>query len=342
MFVPMVSPEMNLILALTGDIYRQPEVHFPSKVNWEKFWRLASLNKVLSYVTTKIAANPSLITELKIPQSLIEREKPMRSKRAILGRSIEVADKVLGREPHLLLKTYRGYPFVSHDIDMLVQDLGRARKLFQENGFKPLMWWDKRSFEVIEKEFLEIEIYDKISPGPMNFIDETIAWTGTREIVVEGVKVSLPSVEADLMTFMADMSFRTYEITLGDLVYLFKISPEADWNLMAKQAKKHNWLAEFNYTVMLLNSFHRKLYREPSPMEEYLRVNTKVNLDLPYIFPLPYITRGLWKQGPKNLMKLPGYYSVILKRNRSRLHQAYCKLVLIWGGEIFGKHVYHD
>jgi hypothetical protein len=319
---------MNLIFFLTGDVYKRPEVLFPNRINWDKFRRLASLNKVLYYATTKIIENKPLSTKLKIPQNLIVLEKIMKNKRVKLGRTIKAANKVLDQEPHLLLKTYRSYPFISHDIDLLVQDLERARKLFEKNGFATRLLWDRRSFYIVKEELLEIEVYDKISPGSLIFIDERLPWSVNRETLVEGVKTHLPSVEADIMTFLADANFRTYEIAFGDLLYLYKLSTEADWGLIAEQAKKHGWLIPFNNTVAILNSLHLKIYREPSPLEKYFTFKAKVDLDLPYIPPLSQVISALMKKGVLNFIKLPSYYSVRLKKRHEGLWRAYSEVLL--------------
>lgn len=319
---------MNLIFILAADVYKRPKVSFPNRINWNKFHRLASLNKVLYYVTAKIVENRSLSMKLEIPQSLVMLEKVMENKRVKLGRTIEAADKALGQEPHLLLKTYRSYSFVSHDIDLLVQDLSRARKLFEKSGFAPRLLWDKRSFYIVEEELLEIEVYDKISPGSLTFIDEELSWSGFREALVEGVKTRLPSVEADITTFLADANFRTYEIAFGDLLYLYKLSAEADWGIIAEQAEKHGWLVPLKNTVAILNSLHLKIYREPSPLEKYFPLEAQVDLDLPYIPPLSQVTKALMRKGFLNFIKLPSYYSVRLKKRHEGLWQAYSEVLL--------------
>ncbi len=338
----MSSPELNLILMLTGDIYKMPDISFPKKINWDKFLRLAYLNKVSYYAVMKIVEDHNLDIEPEIINQAAVLKGIEQKKMARLGPSLEVAEASLGQEPHLLSKTYRGYPHVTHDIDFLVHDLKRAQALFEKNGHNPLLWWDNRSFEVVEDGLLEIEVYDKISPGPYTFIDESVVWSGDREAVMEGFKARLPSVEADIMTFLADMSFRTYEITVGDLVYLYRISLEADWKLMAEQAKKHNWLEQFDNTIAILNGLHRRLYKEAGPMEGYLPTIAQVDLDLPYILPFAQVTRNLLSKGERSLIKLPGYYSVRLKKSHPRLHKIYSKLVLVYLGQLLGKYVYRS
>lgn len=324
----MTSPEMNLILALTGDIYKQPEVPFPDKINWEKFRRLASLNKVLYYTTAKVVENKPLSLKLQIPQSLIASEIIMKNKRVKLCRTLKVANNVLEHEPHLLLKTYRGYPFISHDVDFLVKDLEKARRLFEKSGFTVHLLWDRRSFYIVKEGLLEIEVYDKISPGSLILVDEKLPWYGYREALVEGVKTRLLSVEADILTYLTDTNFRTYEMSLGDVLYIYKLSTEADWGMIAEQANKYGWLIPFNNTVAVLNSLHLKLFKKHSPIEQHFKFKANVSLDLPYIPPLSQVVKALMEKGVLNFVKLPGYYSVRLKKRHEGLWRAYSEVIL--------------
>jgi len=173
----------------------------------------------------------------------------------------------------------------------------------------------------------------------MVFMDDSFLWERSREMVVEGVKTHIPSVEVDILTFLADMGFRLYELLVGDMLHLYRVAPQADWDLMAEQAQKHGWLDQFNNEVAVLNSFHRQLYQEPSPMEKYSPAVAQVELDLPYITPLPQVTRALMRKGWINLAKLVAYYSVRLKKY-PRLHKFYTKVVMGYPEKIFLKCIY--
>ena len=71
------------------------------------------------------------------------------------------------------------------------------------------------------------------------------------------------------MKYFGILGFRLYEILIGDMLHLFRVAAEADWELMAEQAKKHRWLEQFHNGVAVLNGFHRQLYQETNPMEKY-------------------------------------------------------------------------
>ncbi|HWQ96141.1 MAG TPA: hypothetical protein VN368_02090, partial [Candidatus Methylomirabilis sp.] len=51
------SSELNLLLYLVGDIYKNPSVIIPENIDWDRFLRLAARNKVLYYALLKLTEN---------------------------------------------------------------------------------------------------------------------------------------------------------------------------------------------------------------------------------------------------------------------------------------------
>ena len=151
----------------------------------------------------------------------------------------------------------------------------------------------------------------------------------------------MPSTQAEIMTYLAEMGFRLYELLVGDMLHLFSIAGQADWEIMTNQAKKYDWLKQFENEVATLNAFHRMLYQEPSPMEEQFPKTAKVRLELPYVTPFPQVTRALMHKGVINMAKLPAYYSIKLKKY-PKLHKLYIKTVMGYPQHIFQKYVYHS
>ena len=336
----MSSPELDLILLLTKDIYKSPKISFPEKIGWDKFVRLASWNKFLYHATIKVLDDKRLTLKPEVSQRLLELKKSEEEKYSKLRPTLEVVNAVLGDEPYLLSKTYRVFPYVTHDVDLIVKDLDRVKELFEKSGYKAPPSAHPRSLWIREKGLLEIEPYLRPFAGPMVFMDDSFLWERSREMVVEGIKTRIPSVEVDILTFLADMGFRLYELLVGDMLHLYRVAPQANWDLMAEQAQKHGWLEQFNNEIAVLNSFHRQLYQEPSPMEKYSPAVAQVELDLPCITPLPQVTRALMRKGWINLAKLVAYYSVRLKKY-PRIHKFYTKVVMGYPEKIFLKCIYH-
>jgi len=335
-----ISPELALILNISADIYKKPFLSVPKEVKWDSICKLAFLNKIAYYTTMKIAEGqiPEIAPEMvaKAKQRKVQED----IKLSMLNETIKLVADILKNEQFCLFKTYRGYPHVTHDTDILVSDLEEARAIFLSAGLKPHMFWDKRSFEIIEDGLLEIEVYNNVSPGPMVFIDSNLPWSSERFTTMNGINIRLPSIEADIMTFIADIGHRTYEINIGDILYIYLLAPGADWQLLISQAKKYGWYDQFVYIVGILNGLHRQIYGEQSPMESELPNVITVDLKLPYILPLTKVANALWIKGTNNLLRLPGYYSIRLKNNHAKLHKIYSKFVLVQGANIMGRFLY--
>ena len=337
----MSSPELDLLLLLTEDIYQKPGIPFPEKIDWDRFIKLASVNKFLYYPTKKLLEDRRLTLEPEVYQRIAELNRLEEARLATLHRTLELVNNAMGDEPYLLSKTYRVFPYATHDVDLIVRDLDKAKALFEKSGREVPPSVYPRSLEIQEEGLLDIEFWERVTtPGPMVFMDDSLLWEGSRDMVVQGVKTRIPSVEVDILTFLVDMGFRLYELLAGDMLHLYKVAPRADWELMAGQARNHNWLEQFHNEVAVLNSFHRRLYHEPSPMEKYFPTVARVDLTLPYVTPIPQVAAALRRKGWINLAKLATYYSVRLKKY-PRLHKFYTKVVMGYPEHLFLKYFYH-
>jgi hypothetical protein len=337
----MSSPELDLILILTEDIYKKPVLPFPGRIDWNKLIDLAMRNKFLYHTAIKILEDERLAPAPVLRERILCLKESEEKRYAKMRPTLEVVNAVLGDEPYLLSKTWRVFSYVTHDTDLIVKDLGRVRKLFEKSGYKAPSSAHPQSIWIREKGLLEIEPYLRHFAGPMVFMDDDFLWERSREVVMEGVKTRIPSVEVDILTFLADMGFRLYEIMIGDMLHLYSVAAQADWELIESQTRKHQWLEQFHNEVAVLNSFHRQIYQEPSPIEKYIpAVAHQVKLNLPYVTPFPQVTKALMEKGWINLAKLVAYYSVKLKRY-PRLHKFYTKVMMGYPERLFLKYIYH-
>ena len=108
---------------------------------------------------------------------------------------------------------------------------------------------------------------------------------------------------------------------------------------MAGQARKYGWLRPFHNTVAIMNGLHRQLYGEASPMEGYYPGTARVNLEFPFVMSLGHIIGALTGKGVRYLLKLPGYFSVRLKKHPA-LHRLYSRAILVSLSNFVAKRVY--
>ncbi|MFC1941890.1 hypothetical protein ACFLWU_01570 [Chloroflexota bacterium] len=334
------SAELDLMLILTESMYRKPLLEMPESVDWEAFIKLARRNKFLYHATNLLLESQEAELSDEIQNRFKAIQQTEAGIHARMQRTLEVVNSVMGTEPYLLSKTWRVFPYVTHDVDLIVHDLDRPRQLFEAAGYAAPSSAHPYSIWVREKGLLEIEPYLRPFAGPMAFMDDDFMWERSRKVVFEGVETVIPSAEVDILTHFADMGFRLYELLLGDMLHLFRMAPEADWDIIMRQAEKHSWLGQLKKNVAVMNGFHRQLYGEPGPMEKFIPHIGTANVTLPYVTPVFQVIRALKGKGWINLAKLVAYLSVKLKRF-PRLHKFYTKVVMGYPENLFLKYFYH-
>jgi len=334
-----LSPELNLILFLTGDIYKETDVLLRENPDWSVFVRMAYRNKVLYHSLRNLKKLGLANTDMPCYMDQLEAFGDRQYTK--LSRTLEAVNAVLGKEAYLLLKTYRTYPYITHDIDVLVENLRWAKELFEKEGFMLLPNLDKHKLSLVQKGFLEIELHEDVCWGSLRFVDKEVLWSNIREKEVADVKTCVPGVEGDILTYLAHMNFQQYQILLGDLLYVYTLLSKADWKLIERQATKHQWLLPFRDTVAILNGLHSELYGEPGPIHDCLPLCAKVHVNFPFMLPLTHVTRALITKGTVNVAKLASYYSARLEDVHSVLHEAYGKIVMDCLGSSFVRYVYY-
>ena len=323
------SSEMDLILLLTEDIYKKPRLEWPDEIDWHVLEKLAERNKIRYHTLLEITEDKKVNKRYDIPEFITELAESEKENDAILMKTIRVVDDIVGYGNYLLSKTYRGYPYVTHDVDIIVKDLMEFSERipkFEKKGFILDESIFPNNFDLIKEGYMEVEVYTRPSPGPMIFMDDDLPWKNSRVQMIEGIKTDLPGVESEILAFLSDMNFRMYEILLGEIPYLFSISPQADWNLIAEQAEKYNWYGAFEKTIALFNGFHHAIYDEASVMEEYFPVSADVEIDFPFVLPQLQVSKALVKKDLNNILKIPSYYSIRLKKFRPKVYKIYSKV----------------
>ena len=335
-----VSPELNLILTLTEDLYGKTVVaKSGERINWNKFVMMAFDNKLSQYVLKKIIDEKTFEIEGNVHARLVALKENGDLELWRFGETLRDLDRILGKDSYLLVKTYKGYPSVTHDLDVLVRDLKKARTLFEAKGWRITPIVENFKFGFVKKDFLVVELHERIGWGSIsNLFDGKLHWSGNRSVTIEGVEARLPSVEADLLTLIAHMNFQVYAVLLGELLYIYYLSSLADWELINTQVKEHGWLRSFYNSVGILNGLHRTLYGTPSPIEEHLPMVTQTKLRFPYVFNLREAYDAVTAYGLVNIFKLAGYLPDRLKPINRSLAAAYCDVVLGRLGSFFITH----
>jgi len=335
------QPELNYLLTLVSDIYKKRTFPDTETINLNALLRLAWNNKLEYYLIAKIVEDRSILKEHKDFQLINELKKLAEEQLLKLCRTLKAVNEILG-DRYVLIKTYKGYPRITYDVDLVVEDIKAAIRLFKLAGFRHRFAYEKYKMSVSRKGFLEIELHET---GPSwgsiaGFLDDELLWSGDRRVIIEGVEVRLPPPESDILTLFAHINYQLYEIQLGELLYIYQLSSQADWKLMAKQAHRYGWSAPFYSTISIINSLHLILYEEPSPIEEYFPFRTKLILKLPYVIPLTKVIEAITSKGAINLIKLPSYLCLRVRDINPSLYNACVRIMLSYLGNLFIKYVY--
>jgi len=257
-----------------------------------------------------------------------------------LDNTINLLDKVLGRENYLLLNTYKSYPYATHDVDIVVKNFKKTTDALQSAGLtlvKELL----PGIHYSKKGLLLVDIFEDVEWGSIKAVDDEIMWLGDRYVKIGDAEVRLPSFEGDILSIVAHTNFQFYKITLSDLIYIYKLMPDTNWPLVIQQASNHGWLDALLGTFSILNYFHYTLYGEPSLIEKYISSVRETSMEFPYIFSYSHVAKALNKQGFLNLVKLFSYTADRLSLSSWAFYNAYCHVVMKKISKIWVNYIHY-
>ena len=133
--------------------------------------------------------------------------------------------------------------------------------------------------------------------------------------------------EADVLTIVAHINFQSYQITLGDLLYLYRLLPKSNWGFMKEQAKKYKWLRTLERTIALIQGIHEQLYTKTESFGSGLKYSIGANPNFPYVLSFADVFNALTEKGLRELQKMPSYFSIRLKKYPA-VRNAYCRVVV--------------
>lgn len=317
------SPELDLILLLTEEVYKKPKLNLPEKIDWDILIDTAYNNKILYYTLSRLVKENPINAE--IPERILKLAEHEEDKFMKLEKTVKLVQQII-TEPFMISKTFRFYPHVTHDVDIITNNIEYVKNVLDENGFKPSSITDDYSLDYYKEGYLEVEAYARTSPGRLIFLDQDIPWSKQRTLKIWGCEINIPSAESEILTFIADMNFRMYQIHVGDLIHMYKITPQADWSIIIEQTVKYGWSEPFSQTISIMNGLHRKLYDKPSPMEKHIPQIKEVDVDFPFIMPPSQVAKALSNKGIINLVKMLSYFSMVLKKKHPSVYPLYAKV----------------
>ncbi len=246
----------------------QTPTRFEKTIDWNRILSVAGPNK-LSYSLCSSIAQTELHHQNRIFNSVLEEGKRNLAKQQ---RTLEFITDTLGDSgiDFLLIKTYKGHPYVTDDVDILVrgEESHNAVASFQEAGavqmggsfMVPLLKTGIGNPAYTATGILNVDIYDAMPWSSLRCVDEDFIWSNVRRERFAGIDCSIPSVEADLLTLLATSLFTDGKLTLLDIIYAKSLMRGAiDLSRPIGQARKYGWCTQFSFLLDVLNKIEEAI-----------------------------------------------------------------------------------
>ena len=310
--------EQIFLLQLTDTLYKKP---------FNKLYKIAKENNLLFYISSVINDNYLQL----IPNEEKKRIRTMtkRGKRIInkIINSISIIEK---RNDYILVKTYRGYPRLAHDLDLLVKNLTNWSDYLKRSNLKSFNY-DKHLNEICFSNSItaKIHLHTKMNWVNKSYFDDDLIWYKPRKVSYLGKSVIIPNYTADFLIHIAHINYEPMHFTLSELLYIFNISSKVKWSIALNQSKKYHWFKTFINTLNIFNIFHWYYFNSPAPFNKIILekkvIAKNISYQLPRSFPRTHIIKAFFEKGIyfEPLKKINKVAKVLLSGNsRSGFYQA--------------------
>ena len=285
------------------------DAELPDWENKRDYWhvlRLASSNRVL-YSFCKALVRLEGINNKPDLKLLCEKIlKKGDEKIAIFSSTLNRIQESFGQAeiPFLIAKTAWKLPYIFNDIDLLVKpaQYQRAVEILASLQRGKSKHWvsadDKDLFEA--PDFYKIDLHYHFSwlSSTKPFVDPELAWLGTEERDLFGVKCSVPNPTFEWMVNALNLMFERFHITLNGCLTLRDSFSKIDTEIIREQATKYRWSGTLGRFIAHLNALNRTLGMEEIeiPGVDCRPIKPSRQVGFPYIFPRNEVVRAYGEQ----------------------------------------------
>ncbi len=283
--------ETAFLFHLVSDIYRKPSILIPAlqEINIPRLLQISMRNN-LGYYVFKTLFNKYGERLTKNTFTLLE-DLINRGDNRIMDQRAALLQIKTCLPQCLIYKTFRAHHRIPNDIDILVRNLRQAVNFLKLTGMT-LHEYSSHEAVLITDKKIRIQLHSKVSWANSSFLDNELIREKTRTVSFDGVAIRIPNIEADFLIHLAHINFEPLHFTLSDFLYLCKIAPLINWNVVINQARKYHWERTFNHSMVLLDGLHHSLYLDICPFEGLRlehRAERKGNISLPKSLPKRHI-----------------------------------------------------
>ena len=199
-------------------------------------------NRLIHYFAIKFKEKYK--RNVKIIYSIQEYELYKRN----LRMNLEIICSLIKDSPFIVIKTISSYPHTTSDLDILVKEKSLASYIKNRMAH----------FKYISD--LPIDVSDNICWGGVVPIHNDFIWSNVKEINIDGIFIKIPNSYLDTLIRIAHIPFELSVIRLGELLHIYKISKDLDWEILEKEAELMGWLKTFKRMKYILEELHYALF----------------------------------------------------------------------------------
>ncbi len=206
---------------------------------WIGFLKFLSHNRILFHFIARIF--PKYFHQLgsSVHADLIALTKTAKEEEGKTQRTIGYFKADLPQA--LLVKTYKFIPYVTFDLDLLVDDVASVDIELQKSQHPGKQNKHQKNYK--REDMLRLDLHDNFYWQGFKYLDLELVKKSTQQVNYFGYTVTIPSYTVDFLLNCAHILFERRYITFLDFWYLKKLLDDdcVDWDSVWEQSSKYGW-----------------------------------------------------------------------------------------------------
>lgn len=295
---PLIDKETAFYVKVLEPLYRKTILSDVGlgEVDIEKLLLLATVDNALDYTARKILEEKKIENEIRVYLENIvskgdDEQVQLDNTISDLKRNIDI--------DYIVFKTYKGKRFrrIGNDIDILVkpEKLNKLHEKLLSQGYGDEVLFPKheRCIMVKKADQINLHIQSKVHWCGKEYLDDELIWQLPRKVEYAGHDIRTNNVNADFLIHLAHTNFEHPFFRLSELLYLYGLFGDVDFELLVKQTEKYRWEKTFIRNIALMNSIHLSLYDEPLTEEISLPKVAIKRLAFPFEFTRKHMVQAV-------------------------------------------------
>jgi len=251
----VISVDLQCVLKYAENLYRKAifSENNCRQYNKTPILNLAARNNFRYYIAREILRSGNVREDEK--QDIDKVIKEGKNGLNKVRRALLEVNELPGE--YLIVKTYRGFPRIPGDIDVLTEDINASILKLEQAGYYVRDYDQKEKSALLEKaQCADIHLHHRVTWAWTYFMDNDFVWEKPRISNLAGVEIPIPNPDADFLMHIAHINYEPLHILLSELLYLFKLIPDVNIDRIKSEATRYRWDGVLLRTLNLFNDFH--------------------------------------------------------------------------------------